>query len=61
MQAALASPASCGVGAALPIGAVLIATPAQPIRWVSIASLVFLAGLGVTLTRVGGAPVGKGA
>jgi VIT1/CCC1 family predicted Fe2+/Mn2+ transporter len=61
MQAVLASPASCGAGAALPIGVVLIATPAQPILWVSIASPVFLAGLGVTSARVGGAPVGEGA
>jgi VIT1/CCC1 family predicted Fe2+/Mn2+ transporter len=61
MQAALASLASFGVGAALPVGAVLIATPAQPILWVSIASLVFLTGLGATSARVGGAPVGKGA
>jgi VIT1/CCC1 family predicted Fe2+/Mn2+ transporter len=61
MQAALASAASFGVGTALPIGVVLIATPAQPILWVSIASLLFLAGMGATSARVGGAPVGKGA
>jgi len=61
MQAVLASAASFGVGAALPIGVVLIAAPAQPILWVLIASLVFLAGLGATSAWVGGAPVGKGA
>jgi VIT1/CCC1 family predicted Fe2+/Mn2+ transporter len=58
-QAALASAASFGVGAALPIGVVLITTPAQLILWMSIASLVFWAGLGATSARVGSAPVGK--
>lgn len=56
----MASAASFGVGAALPIGVVLIATPSRLILWVSIASLVFLTGLGATSARVGGAPVGKG-
>lgn len=60
-QAALASAASFGVGAALPIGVVLIATPANLILWVSVASLVFLAGLGAASARVGCAPVAKGA
>jgi len=60
-QAAFASAVSFGVGAALPIGVVLIATPAQLVFWVSVASLVFLAGLGATSARVGGAPVVKGA
>jgi VIT1/CCC1 family predicted Fe2+/Mn2+ transporter len=60
-QAALASAASFGVGAALPIGVVLIATPAHLILWVTVASLVFLAGLGAASAQVGGAPVGKGA
>ena len=60
-QAALASAASFGVGAALPIGVVLVATPAHLMAWVSVASLVFLAGLGATSAWVGGAPVGKGA
>ena len=50
-QAALASAASFGVDAALPIGVVLIATPALLILGVSIASLVFLAGLGATSAR----------
>ena len=40
-QAALASAASFAVGAALPIGVVLIATPAQLMLWISIASLHF--------------------
>jgi VIT1/CCC1 family predicted Fe2+/Mn2+ transporter len=60
-QAALASAASFAVGAALPIGVVLIATPEQLSLWVSVASLAFLAGLGATSARVGGASVGQGA
>ena len=60
-QAALASAASFAVGAALPIAVVLVVTPAQLSLWVSVASLVFLAGLGGVSARVGGAPMGKGA
>jgi len=52
-QAALAEAASFAVCAALPIGVVLIATPAQLMLWISVASLAFLAGLGVTSSRVG--------
>jgi VIT1/CCC1 family predicted Fe2+/Mn2+ transporter len=48
-------------GAALPIGVVLIATPAQLSLWVSVASLAFLAALGATSARVGCAPMVKGA
>jgi VIT1/CCC1 family predicted Fe2+/Mn2+ transporter len=47
-------------GAALPIGVVLIATPAQLSLWVSVASLAFLAALGATSARVGGALMVKG-
>lgn len=61
MQAALASAASFAVGAALPIGVVLIAAPAHLILWVSIASLAFLAGLGAASARIGGAAIGAGA
>ncbi len=60
-QAALASAASFAVGAALPIAVVWVATPAQLILWVALASLVFLAGLGAVSAKVGGAPAGKGA
>jgi len=60
-QAALASAASFAVGAALPIAVVLVATPAQLILWVSVASLVFLAGLGIVSARIGGAGVLQGA
>ncbi len=59
MQAALASAASFAVGAALPIGVVLAATPAQLLLSVPIASLMFLAGLGAVSARIGGAGVWK--
>ncbi len=61
IQAALASAASFSVGAVLPIVVVAAALPAQLIVWVSVSSLVFLAGLGAISARVGGAPVWKGA
>ena len=59
-QAALASAASFSVGAALPIGVVATAAPHYLIIWVSIASLVFLAGLGAVSARIGGARVWNG-
>jgi len=59
-QAALASASSFAVGAALPIGVVLWATPAHLIFWVPLASLAFLAGLGAVSAQVGGASVWKG-
>ena len=59
-QAALASAARFAVGAALPIGVVLVASPAQLILWVSIASLVFLAGLGAVSARTGGSAIWTG-
>ncbi len=59
-QAALASAASFSVGAALPIGVVLATAPAQLIVWVSIASLLFLAGLGAVSAQVGGAQIWNG-
>jgi len=61
MQAALASAASFAVGAALPIGVVLVVTPEHLILWISVASLAFLAGLGAISARVGGASVWSGA
>ncbi len=60
LQAAWASAASFAVGAALPIGVVLVATPAHLIAWVLITSLVFLAGLGAASARTGGAGVWRG-
>lgn len=60
VQAALASAASFAVGAALPIGVVLVATPASLIVWVPVAALLFLAGLGAVSARIGGAGVWGG-
>ncbi|MBK7262399.1 MAG: VIT family protein [Rubrivivax sp.] len=60
-QAALASAASFAVGAALPIGVVLAAPTAYLILSVTIASLLFLAGLGAVSAQVGGAGVWNGA
>ena len=59
-QAALASAASFAVGAALPIAVVATAVPAQLILWVSVSSLVFLAGLGALSAKAGGAPIWGG-
>ena len=54
-KAALASAAGFTIGAALPIGVVLAATPAHLIDFVSIASLAFLAGLGAPPAQGGDA------
>ena len=59
-QAALASAASFSVGAALPIGVVLVAPTAHLILSVTIASLLFLAALGAVSAQVGGARVWNG-
>jgi VIT1/CCC1 family predicted Fe2+/Mn2+ transporter len=61
MQAAWASAASFAVGAALPIAVVATASSAQLVVWVSVSSLVFLAGLGAVSAQVGGARVASGA
>ncbi len=60
MQAAWASAASFSVGAVLPIAVVATATPAHLILWVSVSSLVFLAGLGALSAQVGGARMWDG-
>jgi len=60
MQAAWASAASFSVGAVLPIAVVAMASAAQLIPWVSLASLAFLAGLGAASARLGGAPLWRG-
>lgn len=61
LQAALASAGTFAMGAALPLLVVLLA----PQRWlfwsVAAASLFFLAGLGATAARIGGAPMAKAA
>ena len=57
VQAALASAASFAVGAALPLVVVLAGPPARLIPWVATTSLAFLAALGYTSARAGGAHV----
>jgi vacuolar iron transporter family protein len=57
VQAALASAASFSVGAALPLAVAWLAGGGALIFWVSGMSLVFLALLGITAARVGGARV----
>jgi VIT1/CCC1 family predicted Fe2+/Mn2+ transporter len=56
VQAAFASAASFTVGAALPLGLVLLLPEASLVIGVSIGSLLFLALLGVVGARAGGAP-----
>ncbi len=57
MQAALASAASFAVGAGLPLVVTALVPGPTLIAWIVGSSLVFLAALGVTAARVGGAPV----
>ena len=61
MQAALASALTFAVGAALPLLTVVIAPEARIMPLVSAASLGFLALLGATAARAGGAPAAAGA
>jgi VIT1/CCC1 family predicted Fe2+/Mn2+ transporter len=61
IQAALASAASFGVGAILPILVVLIAPEKMIVPLVASSSLIFLAGLGGLAAHAGGAPVLRGA
>ena len=60
VQAALASAASFGVGAALPLIVALLVPASGLIPFVAVTSLVFLAGLGALAARAGGAPLGPG-
>jgi VIT1/CCC1 family predicted Fe2+/Mn2+ transporter len=61
VQAALASAASFALGAALPLGVIALA-PARGLNaWVALTSLVFLAVLGATAARAGGASLVAGA
>jgi len=55
VQAALASAGSFAVGAALPLAAAALAPAQGVLVWVSVASLAFLALLGVLAARAGGA------
>jgi len=61
IQAAAASAASFAVGAVLPIAVTALSPAAQLIPWVTASSLVFLAVLGATAARAGGAGVLPGA
>jgi VIT1/CCC1 family predicted Fe2+/Mn2+ transporter len=57
IQAALASAATFAVGAALPLGMVVV-LPSQALMWgVAGSSLLFLASLGLLAARAGGAPL----
>lgn len=61
LQAALASAVSFATGSALPL-LIAVMVPLPALTWtVSIASLVFLAGLGALAARSGGAPIAAGA
>lgn len=61
VQAALSSAASFAAGAALPLAVTVMAPASGLITWVSVTSLVFLAGLGALASRAGGAPPLAGA
>jgi VIT1/CCC1 family predicted Fe2+/Mn2+ transporter len=61
VQAALASAASFAVGALLPLGVTALASGRGLMPWVAGTSLAFLALLGATAARVGGAGVLAGA
>ena len=61
LQAALTSALSFSIGAALPLIAVLLATPSHLGLTVAIASLISLAVLGAVAARAGGAPMLPGA
>ena len=57
---AMSMAASFSVGAALPIAVVATVPPQHLLPWVSLASLMFLAGLGAVSARIGGARVWNG-
>jgi vacuolar iron transporter family protein len=61
LQAALASAATFAVGAAMPLGMVLVAPAESLIPIVIVTSILFLALLGGLGAYAGGAPVGKAA
>lgn len=61
LQAALSSAAAFATGAALPLVAILLAPASYQMPIVMLASLIFLAMLGATAARAGGAPVLRGA
>ncbi len=57
IQAAFASALSFVVGAAMPLLVVLVAPETSLVVWVTVASLVVLALLGIVAARAGGAPL----
>ena len=58
LQAAFASAVSFAIGAALPLGVVLLAPQRQVEVWLAATTVIFLALLGAIAARMGGAPVG---
>jgi VIT1/CCC1 family predicted Fe2+/Mn2+ transporter len=61
VQAALASAASFAAGAALPLAVAAVARGSALLPWVTVMSLIFLALLGATAARAGGAALLVGA
>jgi vacuolar iron transporter family protein len=61
VQAAMASAASFGVGAALPLVVTALASGTSLIAWVAATAIVFLAGLGAISAKAGGASMVVGA
>ncbi|MEO5901564.1 MAG: VIT1/CCC1 transporter family protein, partial [Ilumatobacteraceae bacterium] len=61
VQAALSSATSFGLGAALPMLALLVAPSAIRVVVLIAASLLALVALGVAAARAGGAPIGRAA
>ncbi len=61
LQAAIASAASFTVGAAMPLGVVVLAPPQSLLPWVIATAIFFLVLLGAIAARIGGAPMGSSA
>jgi vacuolar iron transporter family protein len=61
IQAALASAATCALGAALPLALAWLSPTTRVVPIVSVASLLFLAALGGLAARAGGANIAVGA
>jgi VIT1/CCC1 family predicted Fe2+/Mn2+ transporter len=61
VQAAVASAASVAAGAALPLAVAVVVRGSALLPWLSVMSLLFLALLGATAARAGGAGVLVGA
>lgn len=61
LEAAMSSAIAFTIGAALPLLAARLAPEGQLVPFVAVLSLLFLATLGATAAKAGGAPVGKAA